>query len=523
MRIILGLCLALFTLPAMACNTEAPSLAVRDATYAHDIQRVEALLDENQSLFERGKRTAEETRFLFRHFTVLRPDTFTFIDDYLRAYPDSPYALTAQAWANYVVSWQVRGEKIARDTYPDAMREFSRLQLAAWRHAEKAYRKRPRLIAASDALIKLANPNGQANARELILAEVMSIDPNAGTLGRAVAQVIRGWGGTWEMGARMCETHAPKVPNADELAVSRCKIPLADKFEDQFDWLTAQLKSGKFPGYEHLLLGFMFTSSWSEITRADAELIHRVMSMDGYISQKHLTSYDSLALKYDLPLMTETVSRRRHEVAQKTCEQSPVDIWCNNVLSEPIMTSLKNENGMITVKVVERPSPEAALEYAQNRVAGSPYNPEAWSLLLTQMMANNRFTHVTQAEPYRVNAIVYSNHDVNKLRSYLDDKFYEYDAFQRTEAGEFPAEMMKFFEGLDEGPDMICPMIRAARLIDATCKQGRYAGCDLPPIIESALATMETKANRQGICFRERTLPASALAFSPMPLDPSGI
>ncbi|MCC6204540.1 MAG: hypothetical protein IT533_06080, partial [Hyphomicrobiales bacterium] len=500
---------------AFACDDAPPSLALRDAIYSHDIDRVQALADENQTLLESGQRTAEDTRCLFRHFTKLRPETFELVDEWLKSHPDSPYAHTAKAWVDYSVSWQIRGERTARETYPAALSKFDELQQEAREHAELAYRNRPRLIAASDAVIKLAMTRRQTQRRDLVLREVMATDANAGTLERAVATVVRGWGGTWEEGAAMCDTYAQRVPDAVPNAATRCKLPLARGFKEQWDWMNETLATGNYPDFDYLRLDFILIP---EASRDVAEIAYRVLSDEKYDLSRHTTDYDVLALKYGLPLMTETISRRRHAKAERELEQSPFSLAVLKMLGEPLLTSAEGDDGQLTISVLERPTPQQVLDYARRAVQASPYSPDAWTDLHTFMAQDGKITNVSLSEPYRVNAIVYDNHSPARLSDYMLQKLFEYDAFQRVKAGTLPTESMSMFDGIEEADDLICPVVRANRLLEGVCDALYRPGCDLDPGMESAVAMLEEKAKAEDICLKERTRPLAELAFAPMPL-----
>lgn len=500
---------------AFACDDAAPSLELRDAIYARDIDRVEALLDRNQTLFEAGERTAEDTRCLFRHFTKLRAETFEFVDDWLKSHPDSAYAHTAKAWVDYGVSWQIRGDRTARETYPAALSIFDDLQQEAWDHAEIAYRSRPRLIAASDAVIKLSMTRRETQKRDSVLSAVMAADPNTGTLDRAVATVVRGWGGTWAEGAAMCDTYAELAKDAAPDAATRCKLPLARGFKEQWDWMNDALAAGDYPDFKFLRLDFILGP---DASREDVETAYRIMSDERYDSSRNVTDYDGLALKYGLPLMTETISKRSHANAEREFAQSPFSLAVLKILGEPIMTSAEGEGGELTISVVARPTPEQALDYAQRAVQASPYNPDAWTELASGMERAGKITNVSQSEPYRVNAIVYDNHSALRLSDYLLQKLFEYDAFQRVKAGSFPAESVAIFDGIDEAGDLICPVVRAKRLLAAVCDTLHRRECDLDPGMENAVAVLGERAEAEGICLKERTRPLAELAFAPMPM-----
>lgn len=502
--------------PALACDDAPFSLEMREAIYARDIDRVESLARDHQDLFEAGERTAEDTRCVFRHFTRLRPETLDFVDDWLVARPDSPFAQTAKAWGNYVVSWQVRGEKSAAKTYPQAMAEFSQLQRAAWTHAEAAYRTRPRLIAASDALIKLANPNGQAERRRVVLSEVMAVDPNEGTVTRAAAHAgASGWGGGWEQAAEICDTYAGQVPGAAPDAAVACKLPLARSFRPQWDWMMKTLETGDYPQFDYLRLDFVL--NW-DASREAAELAHRIMSDESYEMDDHLEVYDSLAFKYGLPFMTEVVSQRRYDTAQAIAEHGPFNISALDILEQGVFYSERGDDGQLHVRRRISPAPEEALDYARRRVSASPYNADAWSNLSMRMHAARAYRTLDMAEPYRVNAIVYSNHSTQKLMEYIGEKIFEYDALQRMAGGSLPPEMASMLDGIDEDRDVVCPMLRAVRLKDAACAAVQDAMCQPNPYYDAIIAQMEDSAKTRKVCVKERSLPVAALQFTPMPV-----
>lgn len=513
----LTLFLSLLATSAFACNESAPSLQIREALYANDIDLVEQLLGENQDLFEAGLRTADDTRCLFRHFTKMRPTTYEFVDAWRAAYPDSPYAHTAKAWVNYVVSWPLRGDGYVHQTYPAAISEFTELQRSAWQHAEIAYLVRPRLIAASDALIKLANPNGKFLVREDVLKTVMTTDPNLGTLNRAKNQVLPNWGvgNNWQVAAAMCESYADHVPHAKPDAVMRCKLPLADRYREHWDWLMEALATDAYPEFDYLRL---YTFVRPDASAEDAARAYNIMSGPWYTYTRYLTDYDALALKYDLPLLTASVTKRRHDFAATELAHSPLSLELLKRVSEPVLRSSKDEAGRLHVKVLSRPTAEMALDYAQRRILAEPYSPEAWTELLTQLMRSGQISNLKAGEPYRENAIVYSNHNAETLRNYLYEKIYENDAYLKMLDGKLDPEVEALFEGYDEVDDTICPLIRVVKLHDAVCSGQQKPGCTLDSGLSSSIAWFEAEAKERVLCIKERMLPASMLTFQPMPL-----
>ena len=132
---------------------------------------------------------------LFQMFKSTNPVTVAFIDNWLDRKPASAFAHSAKSWNLNTRSSNIRGEKLARDTYPDALRIFARMQQQAWDHALTAYQSEPRLISASDGLINLSVGTGRRGIGLEVLDAVMRTDPNWGTLSHGEYLAHPGWGG----------------------------------------------------------------------------------------------------------------------------------------------------------------------------------------------------------------------------------------------------------------------------------------------------------------------------------------
>lgn len=507
---------AFMTTAAQACDDAPQYLELREAIYANDIDGVETLVNAAQDQFEQGARAADDMRCLFVHFTKLRPETFEFVANWHDAYPASPFADAAQAHLNIEISHQIRGPKFARDVYPDALRAFSELQGQAWELAERAYAARPRLIPASDALIKVANANRKRRRSDEILYEVMTTDPNQGTLTRATFQALPGWGGTWKMVTSICKDYAELVPDAPEDAVTRCKLPQAYWFDASMAWADKTLSTGAYPEFDNLRLHQL---TYEKATREQAEIAYRVMSAEGYRDKTYLYAYDTLAAKYDLPLLTETISKRRHAYAERKSPHNPLMLKLINMLEEPVSKSEKSDDEKLTTTVLSRPTAEQELDLANRRVQAAPYDPKAWTNLVTQRMRAEIIVQIKDAEPYRANAVVYANHSAAGLQGYLMTKFYEYDAYKKTMDGTYPAEMKPMFEGLGKDDGFLCPIVRAARLHEAVCADRKQHGCLLVDQLTTAIASIRADTKDRDVCQKERADRLKDLAFTPTAIE----
>tara|TARA_R110001583_G_scaffold69919_1_gene198223 strand:- start:142745 stop:143641 length:897 start_codon:yes stop_codon:yes gene_type:complete len=298
--------------------------------------------------------------------------------------------------------------------------------------------------------------------------------------------------------------------------VTRCELSRAYGFEESWDWAQEVLESGAYPDLDAFGLVLLVDQTAS---REMAHRAYQVMSDEAYLNDQYVFDYDRLALKYDLPLLTEVMSKRRHAYALREDVYAPLSLDVLGMLEAPLMTSQKAADGTLENKVLSRPEPEQMLDYARRRLEAAPYAPQAWTNLLTSLMSTREITALARAEPYRINAVVYDNHSAASLKSYLMSKFYDYDAYKKVLDGTFPAEALALFEDMEEDAGFLCPMIRAARLHDDVCAQRKQIDCDLFPELFGALASIEADTKACGVCAKERSLPVSALVFSPMSPD----
>ena len=113
---------------ARSCEYSDEAVALRDLIYADDVSGVESALTAHQADYEAGTLDVTEMRCIFYHFARSRPETIDFIDAWLAQFPNSAFAMAAKATTLFKHSWNIRGDKPARTTHPDAMATFKRMQ-----------------------------------------------------------------------------------------------------------------------------------------------------------------------------------------------------------------------------------------------------------------------------------------------------------------------------------------------------------------------------------------------------------
>lgn len=493
---------------------------MRDLIYAGDIADVEAYVAKQHERYLAGEIPAEHMRLLFFPFGWSNPRTAEFADAWLVDEPTSPFAQMAKAWPLHNFSQNIRGEDIARRTYSDALRTFSGMQREAWALTTAAYESMPRLIPASDGILRMANANrGRRRALE-VLDAVMAVDPNPGTLERALSMAMPGWGAKYSMVEDICAKYAAIIKGAPPQPELSCLIKGAKFFQDKQGWVVETLQKEDLPHLDHRRLSALIGPSAS---REDAQLAYDILNTEGYINRQMASYFDQGAgRRHGFAPMDGVHRTREREQAMKGILDQPLDPEFLKILMQPEMVDEIDNEGRRTTRVVSRPSPEQTLEYAEKLLIAEPYNPENWTSFVSAKFHANPSMSYFELEPYRLNAVVFSDHSVNHLGRFLMEKAAVFDALGQIERGEISPEHAKPFENANSETDVVCPFVRALRLHDHKCRGRANLECRIVPQVEAMFAIVEEDAKQRGICLKERRLPASLLFFKPQDILQGG-
>lgn len=488
--------------------------SVQSFIKAQDVDAIEAHFAQMQARFEAGEIPADGMRSLFVPFTWANLENGTFADRWLTELPASPYAQVALAWYLHTFSWGLRGEETARQTYPEAMASFSHLQREVWHLASTAYASSPRLIPASDAVFVAASQANQLPAVRAVIDTVMTADPNSGSLERAVAAHRWGWGGKYADAAALCDVYAERYWDAPVEPVLSCKITHAFWFNDQHEWVEERLAKGDLPHLNKLRLHFLLKE---EATREEALLAYEILKDPDTIKPIHASWFDSaIGATYGLPRMSAIHHVRDYKQREQEIENNPFSPKALFKLTGPEIEVQTNPNGDTSYKIVGQPDLDTLVEYADRLVIAAPYNPETWkNYVLTRQRANPEQPFF-KIEPYSINAIITSNHDVTELMIYLQDKVAMYDIFERFKLGDLPKEVESAFEGASLEHDILCPFMRALAVKRGICEVRSHYHCTPPAEVTDTFTVLENAAKRRGICSKERTLPAQSLVYTTM-------
>ena len=405
---------------------------------------------------------------LFQMFKSTNPVTVAFIDNWLEQKPASAFAHSAKSWNLNTRSSNLRGEKLARDTYPDALRIFARMQQQAWDHALTAYQSEPRLISASDGLINLSVGTGRRGIGLEVLDAVMRTDPNWGTLSHGEYLAHPGWGGTWDLAEKICDTYAPLVPDPEPSPVLSCKLSIAHGYyRDRLDWVEETLNNEDLPHLGHLRLRRALTRN---ATPELAELSHRLLTRDGYINADQADTFDTfVAGKYGYPTLAEKHRQAEIDYARGWLHKDPYNPDLVKLLMTPLSRWETDDSGQRRMVMISRPTPEEMLDYTRRMLIASPYDADYWKAYLEAKIMAEGFKSVAALEPYQINMIAYSQHRPDLIQEYFMEKVYAFDAMAMVAEGEFGVELAKIQAATDIDRDILCPFTRALRVHESVC------------------------------------------------------
>lgn len=360
-RILLVIFVLAFSVTKTVAQDDNPSrildkVALREAIYAGDIDLVEEVMATAHAMYQAKDANPGDLRVIFQLFTTTNPAIIDFTKRWLNEKPESLYAHTAQAWIDFTASWNIRGERLARQTYPYAMSEFRRLQDSAWDHAWIAFEISPDFVPASDALLRTAAQTGQVYDGLEVIDIVMKQRPDKGSLDRAIGMTDPGWSAAnWDSAAWLCSTYAPMIEwDLAEDPETHCLVQAAMTTHGAThdEWGYQMLLAGRAPSLDHLRL---HRATYSRATRAEAEFARRHLSLPGVSTYYYARRFDeNIATRYGFEFISYEHLLRQQEIARAQLEHDPYDPGLIKILLTRGGKWQRKENGEI--KILNMPS-----------------------------------------------------------------------------------------------------------------------------------------------------------------------
>lgn len=495
---------------------------LRNAIYAGDINAVSSVLKTAAGRYG-DEVDVEDLRGLFRVFDTSDPRTFEFTAEWLKRWPGSSHAQIARATALANAAWALRGKGSVRDIYPDAMMQFLDLNVEAFALAEQAYASDPGFLPASDAILALGVAAGSKRRAFEVLDATMRATPNWGTLERALALSDPNYGGRIGDVTFMCGLYGSMLDGPGDDTTRYCLIRAIHSYfpEGNTELLRDLLAEEPGPGLDDIRAELAL---WSfPGTPEEANFLRTYFDNISGADLALAIEYDrKVAFSNDYAFVQAEVGKRAKAEARKRLADDPF----NPVLLDIVITDLtevvRDEDGGVSVRLIDRVSLAARQEAARRELVASPYNPRYWGKMARVVRAERAASGsadggLLDADPYLINAVAYSRQKPEWLRLLVSAKLEQLDRYDMAPQA---------FPGTDRQGDILCPLIRAAKLLEyrshkiapASGEGDSIADTGLEPDQIDRIAELGAAALTGGVC-------ADVFAASPLDLyfDPVAV
>lgn len=458
-----------------------------------------------------GSEAQRRQRQLYGVFSEVHPAVIAFARDWAEDEPSTAAALTARGWSLHSLGWTFRGEGPARTVHPQAMEAFIAAHSKGLRLMQEAVRLEPALLAASDGIVKMSYTIGQSALIAPEVARIMEIVPNRFTLTLAGAGSAPNWGGSLNAMEQVCQTHAAKVTDRPGYDAEVCLVDgLMQSGAMTFDEIRKMSKSIAASD-NPLILEWQNRDADIQGETAADKLAHLDrLKAERPLSYLEANIYDQMSAQLaaitgeERPLEFPAAVARKAGNARDYADRNPGD-WRG---AERLLRARMEDRDVNGTKMDHD-------EFRSRAVASleiNPFNAEAWNHIgITKLTAGgDEAAAILAAEPYFINAAVYSNHASEQLKMLGGVKLAL--VFRTMANGAKPADPQRWQEGI------LCPMVRQLRLMEAVCQaEGKaFSDCAGLPWDAAAVRAQIAELTSAGLCQTEAETPLERLAYSPV-------
>ena len=484
--------------------------ALRERIHAGDVAAVAATL---ANLPTTTRDEQNHQRDLYGVFSESHPAVISFAKDWATASPENPAALTARGWSLFSQGWNFRGGGAVRTIYPDALQAFDAAHSEGLRLMQKAVSLKPDLLAASDGILQMSYTIGQRDLIAPEVARIMGILPNRGTMTISGRGFAPNWGGDVALMEGLCKEHAPKVQGVEGYGPLVCLVDgVMNSGSMTLEELTSQYPEVASVADNPLVREW--ANRWADVSgeTVPARLAHfdkiketRPLNYaEANIYDQNAEQLASITGEKRPPEFPAAV-QRQFDAARDYADRNPGD-WGG--VKKLMNASLENKqiNGATY-------DADDILARAQQVLTFNPYAADAWGHVGVAKLAHGDLDGVMQAEPYLINATVFSNHASEHLRMLGGTKFALF--FRNMANAKVPKDPKQWQS------NVVCPMVAQLRLLIAVCEaEGEeFSTCSgLPFPAENIQGQIEEIA-AAGICEKEAYAGLETLVYQPVEVD----
>ncbi|QJF51287.1 DUF4034 domain-containing protein [Roseobacter ponti] len=440
-----------------------------------DISGVSEALGQAQQDYLDGYLDADDIRALFAVFKTTDRQVIAFISDWLAAEPDAPMPNVARADSLEHSAWLVRGISASRELHEDALRDFAIMVRESGARARAAWEADPDLIPASDAVINQANLTGKTGDPRAVIDHVLGTRPNWGTLRRSLYLTHPGYNGSARMLDDLCEHYAPMLPQDRYDLEFRCKFWGAMSYhaEERSDWLDANVDTSRDPYLDlQRVYVIVYLASRGQATREQIAFARRIMEASGQTDVLKATDYDRfIARSNGFASVKGKVERARARQARELLENDPYHHELLDAASITMVAGPFQADGTQQyVALPEAPDNALLLEYVRRRLLSRPYDPALWSNYADGIRQRGRPEDFLAGDIHYENAAYYSYHDPAVLTQIVNWRIMQWEMVEMDATGQLPPEWSRVIRDTDTDYHVLCPFLRAHRLLRARCE-----------------------------------------------------
>ncbi|MCG3267795.1 DUF4034 domain-containing protein [Yoonia sp. I 8.24] len=511
MRLFFVLGLFLFQ-PLSAWAAVTPE-ALREMAYAGDIDGAEAAFAQAHAESLEGTISYNDLRELVTILIASHPDVIDFVDAWMAEYPDSPYAQTAYAFQMRATAWRLRGESYAGRTPPEAMQAFRDLQNQGMTIALEAYARVPDYVPASDAVIlhQLTTKRLDWDAFEIIVADVMAITPNRGSLWRASLLTLPQWGGVGHRGVQgLCEHYADQIPDVEDgYTVDVC---IVDLIHTTSSGEAAQAFANRRLGtltHPNVLLARLRQARDRGNPEDDALIL-------SYLADVGLNDrFNATNLAWQLRITDEAEAQLRAMDARWQAE-AEAGIIHDPYSKDYIDVLLGRYNLPIALGRHFDAAKRAQRDLLEQRLAASAiFDAGAWADVgLAKRGSARSSADMLLADPYYINAMHYGNYAQEYTTGLLAVKSDLFAVHQMLIESGQPTELTN----TQIEHDVLCPLARVDRLFVEKCETNpdpHHPCSSFEEVYPSYRVAMDYIV-AEGMCEAERNAPIEDLLYEPV-------
>ena len=465
-----------------------------------------------------GDISFDHLRDMVISLTVTHPTILETTDQWIAAFPESPYANALRAFQLSSIAWGIRGELTAHETPQDALHFFAHFHANAMDHALQAYESGPDYVPASDAVFRIQNITKFFERSEYlsIVDDVLTTTPNIGSLLRSADFAKTGWGGRGQSDIRLlCEEYAPLIPD-ESYTTDICVIHLGGRWTHatiQIDALR-RLDGAQHDALEPVQAWYLTAGHDPQRPDTDLAIVENYLtttgSQDHTIAFRYMRSYPRTERMDAVVLDVVRAAKRQ---ARDLIRHDPFDPNLIQILlgQYPIFSLVDYD--------FERDNRDQSEPILKQRMAvARPFHADTWQDAAWDIKGSEDDILELQAEPYYINAVYYADHNIAALQDLL---FYRHEAH-------FVASVVNGFDEATAEADLdafhtkwTCPLVRLSRMVDHQCRQQGLGPAQCPEIMmqRREYKTVVEDAKTQGLCVAEFQSNFADLAFSPVQVN----